>query len=346
MNSTSHRDATGGRTAPARGVGRVVRQLPHGPAARSVTSAAAARRAAPSSRSLDRACAPDSVALAARVRPPANIASRHGTLAATNGMNCAQCHSEQLCAGCHAGPDSRQFHAANFVERHAVDVFANTADCASCHNTERFCRDCHNRTGVAADGRMNAAFHTGKLNWVLSHGQAARTGMESCASCHRQNDCVRCHSASGGWGVNPHRSGFQASALAARNAASCRWCHLGGLPVEVTTWAAPCRCPTMRRRPTDVPEGRGGAAAAVAPRAAGVRPQDTLQWRSTLSPVRCRMWTAGRRAERRAVAVQGDRTADSGLAVRASLVQVLMRTADAVWCGTALVPVRRRSWIW
>jgi hypothetical protein len=77
---------------------------------------------------------------------------------------------------------------------------------------------------------MSAAFHNGQATWILSHGQAARTGMESCASCHRQNDCVRCHSATGGWGVNPHRAGFQASALGARNSASCRWCHLGALP--------------------------------------------------------------------------------------------------------------------
>jgi hypothetical protein len=161
---------------------------------------------------------------------PASIASRHGSWAASAPVTCAQCHSEQTCSACHAAQDSRRFHADNFVERHAVDVFASSADCQSCHNTERFCRDCHARTGVASSGRMNAAFHNGQANWVLSHGQAARTGMESCASCHRQADCVRCHSASGGWGVNPHRPGFRASALAARNAASCRWCHVGDLP--------------------------------------------------------------------------------------------------------------------
>jgi hypothetical protein len=161
---------------------------------------------------------------------PANIASSHGSAAASSRMNCAQCHSEQTCSACHAAQESRRFHADNFTERHAVEVFASSADCQSCHNTERFCRDCHARTGIASSGRMNAAFHTGQANWVLSHGQAARTGMESCASCHRQADCVRCHSASGGWGVNPHRPGFRASALAARNAASCRWCHVGDLP--------------------------------------------------------------------------------------------------------------------
>lgn len=161
---------------------------------------------------------------------PANFAARHGATAASNGMNCAQCHAEQACTACHAAQESRRFHNANFVERHAADVFTNATDCQSCHNTQRFCLDCHRRTGIAAGAPMNAAFHSGQATWILSHGQAARTGMESCASCHRQNDCVRCHSATGGWGVNPHRPGFQASAIGAANSGSCRWCHLGALP--------------------------------------------------------------------------------------------------------------------
>jgi hypothetical protein len=157
---------------------------------------------------------------------PRDIAARHGRLAATRVLDCAQCHSARTCSACHAAADSRVFHAANFVERHAVEVFSSTTDCQSCHNTERFCRSCHASTGVASRSGMNAAFHTGTPMWVLSHGQAARMGMEACASCHRQNDCVRCHSAASGWGVNPHGKGFPASALAARNRSSCRWCHL------------------------------------------------------------------------------------------------------------------------
>jgi hypothetical protein len=161
---------------------------------------------------------------------PANFAAGHSATAASGAMNCAQCHAEQVCAGCHAAQESRRFHNANFVERHAADVFTNAADCQTCHNTQQFCLNCHRRTGIASGASMNAAFHNGQATWILSHGQAARTGMESCASCHRQNDCVRCHSATGGWGVNPHRPGFQASAIGARNSASCRWCHLGALP--------------------------------------------------------------------------------------------------------------------
>lgn len=162
----------------------------------------------------------------ARTVHPADIGTRHGRLAASGILQCGTCHATRACTACHAAADSRAFHGANFVEKHAVDVFASTVECQSCHNTERFCRECHVRTGVASQGRMNSAFHTGQAMWVLSHGLAARMGMESCVSCHRQSDCVRCHSASSGWGVNPHGAGYPANALAARNSASCAWCHL------------------------------------------------------------------------------------------------------------------------
>lgn len=156
----------------------------------------------------------------------ADIKLRHGSLAATGRLECAQCHSNHECAACHAGSESRSFHAPNFGQRHATDVFAGSGDCQSCHNTETFCRDCHASSGVASGRGMNAAFHTGQPMWVLSHGQAARQGLEACASCHRQQDCVQCHSAAGGWGVNPHGRSFAASRTAARNGASCRLCHL------------------------------------------------------------------------------------------------------------------------
>jgi predicted CXXCH cytochrome family protein len=158
---------------------------------------------------------------------PASFARSHGIAASTGQMECAQCHSQQSCAGCHAGQESRAFHVANFVERHAADVFAGTSSCQSCHSTEVFCRDCHLKSGVASGTGMNAAFHTGQPMWILSHGQAARMGMQSCASCHRQSDCVRCHSALGGWGVSPHGPGFPADRLAARSATTCAACHAG-----------------------------------------------------------------------------------------------------------------------
>jgi predicted CXXCH cytochrome family protein len=168
-----------------------------------------------------------SVMQIARTVHPPDFATRHGVAASSGALQCTQCHAATTCSSCHAGNDSRAFHVRNFVERHAVEVFGGSGSCQSCHNTETFCRACHQQSGIASSSSMNAAFHNGQPMWILSHGQAARTGMESCASCHRQNDCVRCHSAVGGWRVNPHGPGFPANRLASRNAASCRWCHTG-----------------------------------------------------------------------------------------------------------------------
>ncbi len=157
---------------------------------------------------------------------PWNFSDQHATFAATGALECAECHSQQYCSDCHAGADSRDFHPDNFLERHALEVFAGGADCQSCHSTEAFCRDCHVETGLASEGRLNVAFHTGQPLWVLTHGQAARIGLESCASCHRQTDCLACHSTFLGRGINPHGPGFEAESMAARNRVTCQWCHL------------------------------------------------------------------------------------------------------------------------
>jgi predicted CXXCH cytochrome family protein len=169
--------------------------------------------------------APLSVAVSAT--HPGGFAERHGTWAASGALDCARCHSPSRCADCHAGTAAPGFHPPNFLERHAVDVFARGSDCQSCHSPETFCQSCHTASGLGSQGRMTAAFHTGQPMWVLSHGQAARAGLESCVACHQQSDCLQCHSASGGWGVNPHGPGFAAQRLSARTARTCQVCHHG-----------------------------------------------------------------------------------------------------------------------
>jgi hypothetical protein len=158
---------------------------------------------------------------------PFDFGDRHATFAATGALQCSECHSQQYCSDCHAAQESRDFHPDNFLERHALEVFAGGSSCQSCHSTEAFCRDCHEQTGVASQGQLNVAFHTAQPMWILAHGQAARIGLESCASCHRQTDCLACHSTFLGRGVNPHGPGFDAEGMAARNRVTCRWCHVG-----------------------------------------------------------------------------------------------------------------------
>jgi hypothetical protein len=121
---------------------------------------------------------------------------------------------------------SPDYHPPNFLERHATEVFSARTDCQSCHSTEAFCRDCHTDVGLASSGRLNTAFHTAQPLWLLSHGQAARLNLESCAACHSQTDCLACHSGILGRGVNPHGPGFNAERMASRNRITCRWCHL------------------------------------------------------------------------------------------------------------------------
>ena len=159
-----------------------------------------------------------------RAHPP-GFAEHHGAAAASGSVECSACHEKTFCSSCHAGSSKPVFHPANFLTRHGVDAYGGARDCSSCHNTQTFCRSCHQGLGVASRGRVDVAFHTGQPMWLLQHGEAARKGLEGCTSCHRQQDCTRCHSATGGWGVNPHGSGFDASRVSARNQLTCARCH-------------------------------------------------------------------------------------------------------------------------
>ncbi len=68
-------------------------------------------------------------------------------------------------------------------------------------------------------------FHNDDPGFALGHGQAARQGLETCASCHAQQDCLACHSARGGRRINPHSSDFDAGKLRDKNPELCLFCH-------------------------------------------------------------------------------------------------------------------------
>ncbi len=181
------------------------------------------------------------------VRPPGHtpgFSSEHGTAAALGLPECSSCHTESYCSDCHDGPtapglagrsaagpslqSAAGFHPANFVVRHGAETYAGLTECGSCHSTEVFCRDCHQQLGIGQGAiTTSGAFHDAQPLWLLSHGRAARQGLESCASCHAQQSCLRCHSAKVGWRVNPHGSDFDAERLKDRSTMSCGICHFG-----------------------------------------------------------------------------------------------------------------------
>jgi len=159
-----------------------------------------------------------------RVHPPF-FATSHDVTAATGRLTCEGCHARKFCADCHDGEGRRRFHALNFVQRHAADSYAREQSCSSCHNPQVFCKSCHQSLGMQSGGTERVAFHTAQPLWLLQHGAAARQGLESCAACHRQTDCLQCHSVLGR-GVSPHGPGFDPAAMARRNRQVCFACHL------------------------------------------------------------------------------------------------------------------------
>ncbi|HEU4564703.1 MAG TPA: hypothetical protein VFS05_08650 [Gemmatimonadaceae bacterium] len=164
------------------------------------------------------------------VHPP-GFERTHGAAAASGQLDCTGCHARKFCSDCHDGEGSRRYHPPDFVERHAANSYARETECSSCHNTEAFCRQCHTSIGLRATGRLTVAFHSAQPNWLLAHGRAARQGLQSCTSCHVQQDCMQCHSQAG-WGVSPHGPGFDAERMQKKNPDMCRRCHftnpLGG----------------------------------------------------------------------------------------------------------------------
>ncbi len=159
---------------------------------------------------------------------PADFATTHGTAAAAGQPKCSSCHEQAYCQKCHAAPSRPGFHPPDFMARHGAQAFSSQTDCMTCHNRQAFCKTCHENSRIAA-GATAGPFHTRQPLWLLQHGQAARQGLESCASCHKQQDCLRCHSDIG-WGVNPHGPGFDADKMAARNQLVCARCHVGATP--------------------------------------------------------------------------------------------------------------------
>ena len=200
---------TGG-VAAVGGIGRV--GAPQAGAVLTVQAPRAAGRIADTTRTIVRVHA-------------AGFERAHAGAASAGRLTCEGCHAQRFCSDCHAGETRRRFHAANFVVRHAPESYGRDQECQSCHNTEVFCRSCHQASGLASEGRLNRAYHNAQPLWLLQHGRAARQGLESCVTCHKQRDCMQCH-ATTGWGINPHGPDFDAKRVGARARVMCARCHI------------------------------------------------------------------------------------------------------------------------
>lgn len=171
------------------------------------------------------------------------FAKDHRQEASQVGATCGACHDRSTCVACHQGVvRPLEFHPGNYALTHAIEARRGTPDCSACHRAQTFCIACHERSGVATrgggefvPGRESRAFHppgwastTGGQNL---HARDARRNLTSCASCHREDDCLRCHSAeSTSLRASPHGAGWRGSArcrsLDKSNRRMCLRCHV------------------------------------------------------------------------------------------------------------------------
>ncbi|MEZ4401872.1 MAG: cytochrome c3 family protein [Kofleriaceae bacterium] len=172
----------------------------------------------------------------------------HGAIARSAPAACAACHQERECSDCHQGSlRTMAFHPDGFLALHAVDARRDATACGTCHKTQSFCVACHERAGVAPRAetgfaaRPDLRFHPD--GWASldrtgpnRHAGPARANLAECTSCHREDTCLRCHSAEAGTPrISPHGPGWRGSArcqaLAARNGRLCLRCHISLTPV-------------------------------------------------------------------------------------------------------------------
>ncbi len=185
----------------------------------------------------------------ARRRPPSHaldFTRAHAEPARSAPGTCATCHLITTCLDCHRpnpadgqtavsgprGSGARGYHPPAFLTRHPAAAYAQETECADCHNPAAFCQTCHAQAGLRASGPLVAGFHDSKEFFLTGHGQAARQSLESCTSCHVEQDCLTCHSAVAGRGFRPHGPGFDAERLRRKNPNMCTACHGTTIPTN------------------------------------------------------------------------------------------------------------------
>ena len=180
----------------------------------------------------------------------------HSLAALGRREQCLACHSEQSCQACHDGTRKPPaIHPGDFTSTHPVAARQNRPDCSACHRLQSFCTGCHERAGVGPNAAApGAGFYSGAAvhppGWLVPgpqhHGVQAARNIGQCASCHREDQCLRCHATTTvdprarPGGIPPHPPGFAARCreMLARNDRACRKCHDLSNPTDA---AARCR---------------------------------------------------------------------------------------------------------
>jgi len=174
--------------------------------------------------------------------------SNHRAAAQADAGYCENCHQQTFCTDCHNGVvKPMDFHVGDYIALHSIDARRDQGQCGSCHRLQTFCTGCHARSGVSADARVSefgadnplgVGPHYHPPGWAAFDGRTAshhafeaQRNIRTCASCHREEDCLDCHSRqTGSAGINPHPRGWAGSwrckSLQQRAGRMCQRCHV------------------------------------------------------------------------------------------------------------------------
>jgi predicted CXXCH cytochrome family protein len=169
---------------------------------------------------------------------------------------CFGCHEHKDqwtlrdCDGCHVDlpaentpPASHLVHDGDWIREHGVRAGSERDLCSSCHS-ERSCAACHG-VGTVPTLPWKMAFDDVRLpglhraGFRSRHAEEARADPGLCTTCHSENSCVDCHTASHvspegttrsphppGW-ISTSRGGGEHGVEARIDPASCAGCHGG-----------------------------------------------------------------------------------------------------------------------
>lgn len=169
---------------------------------------------------------------------------------------CASCHGRGFCFSCHNSVTKPlDIHGGDYVGRHSLDARRNQPDCSACHRRQTFCLGCHERMGVISHSTLPGTpavsafspasprrFHpegwASPIAGPSHHSVEAQRNLRACASCHREQTCLDCHSTLPGGrysvGRSPHPGDWVSSgrcrALGSRNLRVCLKCHRSDSP--------------------------------------------------------------------------------------------------------------------
>ncbi len=172
---------------------------------------------------------------------------RHAHLAQADLESCSDCHRAAECEACHVSSSKAfRIHPPDWMASHGIAARGQAMDCAACHRQQSSCVACHQQSGVASESNLRKAggplaggsFHpAGFANLTRDnpnhHAFEAQQNIESCASCHQEQTCLKCHAATqSSLRINPHPDGFKESGAACRAfrqaPIACAKCHGGG----------------------------------------------------------------------------------------------------------------------